>query len=105
MHLFGVDLLYPDRQSLDAVHNDTITFFTYLCRGGSIPQVLIEKAEEYLPDDIRFLIKFVKVSFVGLLLYVSTIHFQTLSVMFSDQIIRTMMVIQSMWYLLGYIQI
>jgi aminoglycoside phosphotransferase (APT) family kinase protein len=60
MHLFGVDLLYPDRQSLDAVHNDTITFFTYLCRGGSIPQVLIEKAEEYLPDDIRFLIKFVK---------------------------------------------
>uniref|UniRef100_A0A0E0KEJ4 JmjC domain-containing protein n=1 Tax=Oryza punctata TaxID=4537 RepID=A0A0E0KEJ4_ORYPU len=28
--------------------------------GGSIPQVLIEKAEEYLPDDVHFLIKFVK---------------------------------------------
>ncbi|KAF0899240.1 hypothetical protein E2562_015901 [Oryza meyeriana var. granulata] len=28
--------------------------------GGSIPQVLIEKAEEYLPDDTLFLIKFVK---------------------------------------------
>ncbi|KAG8056032.1 hypothetical protein GUJ93_ZPchr0001g31115 [Zizania palustris] len=28
--------------------------------GGSIPQVLIDKAEEYLPDDMSFLIKFVK---------------------------------------------
>lgn len=68
MHWFGIDLFYPNmlpRYSIATEFHalpDTWTFFTYVYRGGSVPQVLLEKAEEYLPPDMGFLIKFVKVN-------------------------------------------
>lgn len=36
--------------------------FMYPHRGNTVPQILVEKAEEYLPPDMGFLIKFVEVN-------------------------------------------
>jgi hypothetical protein len=52
-----------------ATQFDKNLFFTCPLRGNSVPQVLIEKAEGYLPPNMDLLIKFVKVTLQFSFLY------------------------------------